>query len=85
MKIILTVLVIISSLNVNSQTKQDSIIQAQANKFIDSLVKKTSVADFMDFIGKNAVETKTKFSILDGFYTYFVRTKYEDWLNKKKN
>ena len=85
MRKITTTVLIILSLNCFSQSnKSDSLLQAEANNFVDSLLKSTSLAEFMSFINDNATAKKTDFDILDGFYKFYINNKYSIWLETKK-
>lgn len=63
------------------QTKADSIAQVQANKFVDSLVNKTSIEAFKEWVYET-VPAK-KFDEFMQLYNSFLRNKYE--LSIKKN
>jgi len=62
-------------------TKEDSIA---AQKYIDSLEKNTSIYDFKIWSDSNAAGRKTDFDVLQGFYTFFLQTKFNLWLQQRK-
>lgn len=84
----ITILLILVSLNSFSQKNntQDSVkkVQVEAAKFIDSLTKHTSIADFREWLYNNVTAknfTEGKFADL---YNFFLQTEYQKWMEKPK-
>ncbi len=61
--------------------KEDSIA---AQKYIDSLEKNVSMYDFKIWSDANAAGRKTDFDVLQGFYTFYLQTRFNQWLQQRK-
>lgn len=87
MKKAIAIILILISLNAFSQANtSDSLKKAQieANKFIDSLTKHTTIADFREWLYNNVTAknfTEGKFADL---YNFFLQAEYQKWMEKTK-
>lgn len=70
------------SLTCFSQTKQDSLGQAEARHFIDSTVNKTSMNEFRSWLYENF--SAKKYDEFMFYYNSFLQNKYSAWIEAKK-
>lgn len=82
MKKATTILLILLTLNGHSQTKQDSVMQAKAAHFVDSVVNKATIRELREWVYKNL--TGEKGDEFMAFYQAFLQAKYNEWLNEQK-
>lgn len=73
----------------NSQTKMTAAdsaakLQQELNKFIDSLVLKTTVREFMDFLYTNTTGKQANEEKWVVLYDFFVRTKASQWVAEQE-
>lgn len=67
-------------------TAQDSAAaaQAEASKFIDSLLVKTSLKDFQAFLYENVSGKEYNEGAFVRLYDLFLRTRYNEWMQRKQ-
>jgi abortive infection bacteriophage resistance protein len=67
-------------------TAQDSAAAAQAetNKFIDSLLTKTSVKEFQTFLYERVTGKEYNEGTFVQLYNFFMQSRYNEWMQKKK-
>lgn len=67
-------------------TAQDSAAaaQAEANKFLDSLLTKTSLKDFQTFLYETVSGKEYNEGTFVQLYNFFMQTRYNQWMQKKK-
>ena len=56
--------------------------QMEADRFVDSVVTHTSMANFSDFLYE--IYTAKKLECFAQLYNYFLQEKYNEWIKKKK-
>lgn len=92
MKSIIAIILIIFSINVSAQntkppkSAQDSVneLNAAADKFADSLISKTSIKDFREFLRSNLLAKVYDEATFVNAYDFFIRSKVNEWMTKRK-
>jgi hypothetical protein len=83
MKKLLLILLISISVNSFSQiTKADSLLIIETNKYIDSIPKKTSISEYMEWMYENV--SAKQYNEFMQFYNVFLQRKCEEYYNQKK-
>ena len=77
---------VVKNSNAKVMTAQDSAaaFQTEYNKFIDSLVQKTSVKQLFDFLTENVTVKQWQDGKWVDMYDFFLRTKGNEWIQKRK-
>lgn len=58
--------------------------QAEANKFVDSLLTKTSLKEFQTFLYESVSGKEYNEGTFIRLYDLFLRTKYNEWMQRKQ-
>ena len=74
-------LIILAFISIKSYS-QDSLLAAETDKYLDSLVKRTSMNDFRIFLYKSV--SAERYDEFIQFYNLFIRSKGEQYFNDKK-
>lgn len=72
--------------NPKPMTAQDSAAaqQAEANKFIDSLLTKTSLKEFQTFLYENVSGKEYNEGAFVRLYNLFLQTRYDQWMQRRQ-
>ena len=67
-------------------TAQDSALleQQAANKFVDSVVTKTSIKEFREFLYSTITAKQLDEGKFIELYDFFIRSKYQQWIQEKQ-
>lgn len=82
--LLLLITISISSFS-QSKAKQDSLLQVEANKFIDTLTHSVSVADFAGWVNSNQDKLSAlQFNQFSALYNDFIKQQVSLWVERKK-
>lgn len=71
--------------SVQQSTSQDTLmLQKLANEYADSVLKKTSMVEFLEWVQANATVKEYRSVLFVNAYDSFISAKISEWLAKRK-
>lgn len=92
-KVSMIIFVVVLFATANSQTNKPKVMtaadsaaaqQAEVNKFVDSLLLKTSLKEFQTFLYENVSGKEYNEGAFVRLYDLYLRTKYNEWIQRKQ-
>lgn len=82
MKKLISILLILISVNAISQTKEDSLLIIEANAYVDSIAKKIPLIELREWTYKNT--SAERYDLFMGLYNAFLQEKGLIYFNSRK-
>ena len=85
MKQTLITICIFISLSTHAQSqKEDSLLRIEAGKYVDTLIKKTSIKEFQEFMWANLTGKVYSELPFPQAYDLFIQSKINTWMENRK-
>jgi len=85
MKKLITAIAILISLTTHAQSqKEDSLLRVEAGKYVDTLIKKTSIKEFQEFMWSNLTGKVYSELPFPQAYDLFIQSKINTWMENRK-
>ena len=79
------IIILLSVITTHAQSqKEDSLLRIEAGKYVDTLIKKTSIKEFQEFMWSNLTGKVYSELPFPQAYDLFIQSKINTWMENRK-